>query len=361
MRGLSLAHRIAILTPFRQSARLGGVEVFCDQIQDALGPASVFAAVESPLPASNLLARFGLLDPARAAIGAKDFYGVHAKEPFDLVLTNGLFGWPLRFRRPDVPMIQVYHFTLAALARTALPARGDLLTTARVGAWFDRSSGFGKHVVAVSESVRQEVSEYYGHRASVIPNSVDANLFHRIDRGAARSRLGLPLNRTMGLFVGRTEFAKGFDILTDIARSFKEILFLSVSHPAATSENIRFFTDVEHRNMPLLYSAADFFLCPSRYEGFGLSVLEALACETPALVSRPAYPFGDELPKLATVVDETTAEAFGKAIRQMLEEGPRSSVRARIVERYSSEVFRDNWRDYVTRVIDSEASRGLGH
>lgn len=39
-------------------------------------------------------------------------------------------------------------------------------------------------------------------------------------------------------------------------------------------------------DLPALYAGADAFLCPSRDEGFGLPVLEAMACGTPAVVAR---------------------------------------------------------------------------
>ncbi|HEX5692447.1 MAG TPA: glycosyltransferase family 1 protein [Roseiflexaceae bacterium] len=43
--------------------------------------------------------------------------------------------------------------------------------------------------------------------------------------------------------------------------------------------------DVPHADGPLLYQAATVFAYPSRYEGFGLPPLEALACGTPAVVA----------------------------------------------------------------------------
>ena len=66
--------------------------------------------------------------------------------------------------------------------------------------------------------------------------------------------------------------------------------------------------------MPLLYAAADVFVLPSRYEGCNLSLLEALACEVPAVVSAAAYPFGNESPDMGIVVEPPTAEAFAEGI-----------------------------------------------
>ena len=42
---------------------------------------------------------------------------------------------------------------------------------------------------------------------------------------------------------------------------------------------------VEDTDLPALYSAATAFVYPSFYEGFGLPILEAMACGTPVITS----------------------------------------------------------------------------
>ena len=350
------AERIAILTPHDPTARTGGVEVFCRQIQEVLGPARLFVAREVGGSAARFLARLGLLDPYRAAMGARQFLAAHARSPFDLVLSNGLYGWPLRLGRPEAPMIQVYHFTLAGLARVALPLRGDQLTTGRVGAWFERASGIGKEIVSVSPSVRSEVARYYGRPSTVVPNAVDVQLFRPVDRRDAREQLGLPQDRTIGLFVGRPEHAKGFDLLCEVAGRLRDTVFVSASPPASAPGNVRFLTKVPHEKMPLLYSAADFFLAPSRYEGFNLSLLEALACELPAVATRAACAFGEDPSEFVTLVERGTAEEFLGAIRRASNEGARPAVRERVVERYSWDAFRRNWQRLAATVMKRAAA-----
>lgn len=324
--------------------------MFCRQLQEALGPARIFAPPETVGPRAHFLTRLGLLEPYRAAVGAHAFLQDYDEHPYDLVIANGLFGWPLRLAHPEVPMIQVYHFTMAGLAQTALPLRSERLTTALVAGWFDRQSGVGKKVVAVSESVRREVRRFYRLESAVVPNSVDVNHFRRASREDARDQLGLPKDRTIALFVGRAEYAKGFDVLRDIAAAMDDTLFLSVSRPADAPGNVRFFTGVPHETMPLLYSAADVYVSPSRYEGFNLSLVEALACEAPAVVSRTACAFADEPSDFAVVVERPTAEAFVEGIRRALKEGPRPGVRERVAEQFSSEVFSRNWRALAVSV-----------
>lgn len=78
-------------------------------------------------------------------------------------------------------------------------------------------------------------------------------------------------------------------------------------------------------DLPALYSGADVFALPSLYEGFGMPVLEAMACGVPTLVSDRAA-----LPEIAggagLVVDPKDPAAIGRSlVRLIADEGDRSS------------------------------------
>lgn len=51
------------------------------------------------------------------------------------------------------------------------------------------------------------------------------------------------------------------------------------------SDKVHFTGYVEQADLPLLYNMADVFIYPSVYEGFGLPILEAMACGTPVITS----------------------------------------------------------------------------
>jgi glycosyltransferase involved in cell wall biosynthesis len=50
-------------------------------------------------------------------------------------------------------------------------------------------------------------------------------------------------------------------------------------------QDVVFLGFVEDADLPVLYSRADFFVYPSIYEGFGMPILEAMACGTPVITS----------------------------------------------------------------------------
>ncbi len=58
-----------------------------------------------------------------------------------------------------------------------------------------------------------------------------------------------------------------------------------LAREAGISESVRFLGRVPEGDKPALYGAATAFLFPSRHEGFGLPVLESLACGTPAVIA----------------------------------------------------------------------------
>ena len=94
-------------------------------------------------------------------------------------------------------------------------------------------------------------------------------------------------------------------------------------------ESVRFTGHVPSNDLPEMYGAADLSIVPSNaWEGFGLSVLESLACGTPALVT-PVGGLPEAVRGLSAslILRDTSVSAIADGVVQMLLN--RSTVPAR--------------------------------
>ena len=89
----------------------------------------------------------------------------------------------------------------------------------------------------------------------------------------------------------------------------------------------RFLGPVDERDLPALYSAATLFVFPSLYEGFGLPVLEAMACGTPVACSNTpglAEVAGDA----ALLFDPHSVTRIGEALVELIDDSRQRARRA---------------------------------
>ena len=117
----------------------------------------------------------------------------------------------------------------------------------------------------------------------------------------------------------RREAGPGVELLKVGAPAFADQrpYHLRLAEELGIAEAVRWLDEVREEDLPLFYNAADVFAFPSLSEGFGLPVLEALACGTPVVARRTS-----SLPELAegaaTLLDPGTPEQFAAAIAAML-------------------------------------------
>ncbi len=98
-------------------------------------------------------------------------------------------------------------------------------------------------------------------------------------------------------------------------------------------DRLRFTGYVEAEALPAWYSAADLFVYPSLYEGFGLPPLEAMACGT-AVIASDVSSLPEVIGDASLSVPPTDEAALADAMRRVLGDAAlRADLRARGLER----------------------------
>jgi glycogen synthase len=163
-------------------------------------------------------------------------------------------------------------------------------------------------IIAVSETMKQNVMDLYQidpEKIQVIYNGVDTRVFCETSRPDILRTYGIDPDRPYILFVGRITRQKGImHLIRAIARMDPDIQTVLCASAPDTREiaqemetrvkKARQETDREIlwisetiplQDLPILYSHAAVFVCPSVYEPFGIINLEAGACGTPVVAA----------------------------------------------------------------------------
>jgi glycosyltransferase involved in cell wall biosynthesis len=199
-----------------------------------------------------------------------------------------------------------------------------------------RAAGRAARVIAVSRATAADLRRLWGidpGRIQVIPNGIDER-FSPGDRAAeaaiVRARFGIDGDYVLA--VGSLEPRKGLEALAAAAREaprrgrrWQVVLagaagFRGERIARSVQEaGCRWLGPVESGELVSLYRAAGAVAVPSRYEGFGLTALEAMACGVPAVIAGGSGGLVETSGAAALVVGEPTGSAWGAALDEALE------------------------------------------
>jgi len=168
-----------------------------------------------------------------------------------------------------------------------------------------------RRIIAISEHTKKDLLKYFAipsEKIRVVPLAAERRFFQKwatSDFLRIRSRYVLPENFL--LYVG------GIDPRKNVELIFKALKLLLEENPKecpllafagdvvhqreyprlmkslqtlGIGDRIRFLGYVPEEELPLLYQASTMFIYPSRYEGFGLPVLQAMAAGTPVITTK---------------------------------------------------------------------------
>jgi glycosyltransferase involved in cell wall biosynthesis len=270
-----------------------------------------------------------------------------------LVLSNSTVGWYPFGKR--VKHAQFFHGTFRGQAEAIRPFikyQGYL----RLKWWdsmiLERLSGKNSIALCCSEQIRSEIRRFFGYDARVMWYPIDLDHFRMLDGVECRRRLGIEAAR-VGLYVGSAHPMKGFGTVVHVAKKFPQVMMLVAVRGPMPGEieelpNVRVFHDATYDLLPVLYNAADFSMCPSRYDPFPFVVSEALACGTPVIAS----PHGASLtyysePDLKELLVSSTDDlgGFERAVQRVISEpqAQRELIEAKVRPRLEEMMAPVNW------------------
>jgi glycosyltransferase involved in cell wall biosynthesis len=229
---------------------------------------------------------------------------------------------PIALRIPAV--VTLHDFT-----SITMPGRHLFKTIASFDLFISMSLERARRVAAVSKAVADEAMRWFGvppRLIEIIPNGVD----EFFQPGGARA--------DYILFVGTLEPRKGIDDLIAVWQSLPEprpplILCGERGWRVRVPPGVEITGWVDRDRLRALYQRARIFVYPSRYEGFGIPPLEAMACGAPVIATRtgaiPDYAEG-----AAFLIAPGDRDALREAIVRLLDDAPlRNDLSARGIER----------------------------
>jgi len=235
-------------------------------------------------------------------------------------------------------------------------------------------------VISVSESTRRDLESFARvepGRIRVIYNGADLTRFVAQDRAAAKSRvsreLGLPADFL--LYLARLEhpgknhvrLVEAFDrfkretglphklVLVGSRWNGAELIDAKVKELGLEAEVI-FPGFVPNETLPALYAAADALVFPSLFEGFGIPVLEAMACGTPVCASDVSS-IPEVVGDAGLLFDPLDPQAIADAMGRILQD---RDLRERLRAAGLAQASRFTWDDAAAQVLEELTRAATG-
>ena len=187
-------------------------------------------------------------------------------------------------------------------------------------------------IITVSENSKCDIINYLNlspEKVVVTYNAVDERFKRSNENDVEEIKERFGINGKFILYVGNQkphknvrmlieayQLLRGKENLKLVIVGKKDLLFYKgLSNNML--EGVVFVGDVSDSLMPRFYSGADIYVSPSLYEGFGLPLVEAMACRTPVIAIRT--PSSDEvLDNAGYIVNENQPEDLANAIYTVL-------------------------------------------
>ncbi len=290
------------------------------------------------------------------------------KKPFPFWWTQTRFAWEIWREKPNIlwmPMHSLPFFrpqktktavTIHDLAFKFFPDHFPQKDLRRLNFFTDYAVKNADKIIAISNSTKNDILSLYPktkeEKIEVIYHGYDKSLFKsdisKLEVQKVNSKFKIQ-NSKFILFVGTIQPRKNIEILLEAfailkrEEKYRPLKLVIAGSPGWLSENIvekiKKTADVimtgkfETKNLPALLAGAKVFVLPSLYEGFGLPVIEAMACGVPVVVANNSS-LSEIAGDSALLFNPKSADNLAKILRDILEsENLQNDLRKKGLER----------------------------
>jgi glycosyltransferase involved in cell wall biosynthesis len=232
------------------------------------------------------------------------------------------------------------------------------------------TAGRAERVITVSEFSKREIAEHLGipsNRIRVVHEGVDAEFDSMVERATLTRELGCddlfdspfvfvlgsgdPRKNTLGVIRAYASIYRDLPEKEKLViaglRDWRSSRAYKLAREMGIETKVRFASYVSEATLVWLYRNARCFVYPSKYEGFGFPVLEAMACGTPVITSNCT-----SIPEIAgdaaILVDPRSSESISGALVRLLQD---EVLRSELIRKGRERVLNFGWENTVQNTL----------
>jgi len=238
------------------------------------------------------------------------------------------------------------------------------------------------HIIAVSQNTKSDLMKYLNipeNKISVIYNGVDHNIFkpyQPYDLRPHHTILRTLHHKPYILYVGserrRKNLGRLFEAFARLKGEFPQLKLVKIGGPGRSeqfrsdtlkrlsalgiTEDVIFVEHISEVDLAYYYSSAALLAYPSLYEGFGLPLLEAMACGCP-VVSSNTSSLPEVVSEAGIMVNPYRTRRLAQAMRQVLTD---KQLRDKMVRRGLEQSTKFSWERTAGLTLDvyNKVARG---
>lgn len=268
------------------------------------------------------------------------------------------------------------------LSQFSVEGKYDLFRTLYVKCLLPFCTGNISHIIAISHNTKQDLIRYWNipaHKMSVQYNGYDDERYTANTESTESTESKIldhyQLTQPYLIYVSRIEhpgknhvrLIEAFDALDDALTQKHSLVFAggdwngaeqvkAAAAQARKAKQIKFLGYVPVEHLPTLYRQAEFMVFPSLYEGFGIPLIEAMACGTPTLCSNNSA-LGEIAGDAAFTFDPTSSASIAQTFAMAMSDAHQVSQKVAAAKEHCKQFSWDKLASHLNRQMNQQALR----